>query len=59
MTTDEVIAHFGGALTIQLTKTSLGGCPVRFAVPLELLDKQWIVWLCEEQDSNRISAVNI
>ena len=59
MTTNEVIAHYGAALTIQQTKTSLGGCSVRYAVPIKLLDEKWIVWLCEEPDSDRISAVNI
>ena len=59
MTVDDVITHYGGALTVQETKTSLDGCFVRYAVPIRLLDEEWAVWLCEAPDQPVVVAMQI
>ena len=58
MSVTDAIALFGRSVLVQRTKTSISDCYVQYAIPIRLLDEDWSIWLCEEQDEPVIAALN-
>ena len=58
MTVTDAIALFERSVLVQQTKTSLSGCFVQYAIPIQLLDEEWFIWLCETPEQAIVAALN-
>ena len=59
MTVTDAITLFGRSVLVQQTKTLLLGCFVQHAIPIQLLDEEWFIWLCEAPEKSVVAALNI
>lgn len=59
MSVTDAIALFGRSVLVQQTKTSISGCYVQHAIPIQLLDEEWFIWLCEAPEEAVVAALNI
>ena len=58
MTVTDAITLFGRSVLVQQTKTLLLGCFVQHAIPIQLLDEEWFIWLCEAPEKSVVAALN-
>jgi hypothetical protein len=58
MSVSDAIALFGRSELVQQTKTYISACYVQYAIPIRLLDEDWSIWLCEDENTPVINAIN-